>query len=533
MNNPIVSIIVPTRNSSSTLEALLCSVKEQTYKNIEIIIVDQSSSDTTLEIAKLFLTEVVTLPASKFYTPPTKSRNVGAQHAKGSILYHLDSDMEISRELIKEVVEKFKTNKNLGALVVHEVDLTKGFWSKAKALERKCYWGNQNIESARIVKTDIFEKVGGYDENISSGEDFDIHRRYKEITAIGFCEEVVYHNLGQLNFFRLVKKKYFYGKTAVRYLKKHSESGVSLVKDQLVCFIYNYKLFLASPLIGFGTIVLKISELIFAGFGIISEKIGRNYLKFKSLIKVLFKIKNPFALRYNLKIFKGKYNKITLNNHLTFKIRGGESDIKEIVKINLLEEYPKEFFKNINPKGVVLDIGAHIGSFSLMMNKLFPKVKIYSIEPMADNYDLLIENIKINDAENNIIPIKIGVSNYDGIGSFEIFEDMDSGHLVTNKDKNKNIKEKVEIVRMKSLFEKLNIEEVDVIKIDIEGEEYKILPDMIEIFKKIKNITLEYHQILNNKMVFPCGDKNITHTLTNAGFKQIYKTKNIMIWEKI
>jgi glycosyltransferase involved in cell wall biosynthesis len=263
--NTLLSIILPTRNSSKTLEACLLSIRNQTYKNIEIIMVDQESSDPSVEIASKFNVKIITISKPLFYTPPTKSRNVGVENSNGEILYHLDSDMELAPGLIEESVKILYDNPNIGALIVHEVDMVNGFWSKVKAFERKCYWGNDNIESARIVKREIFNEVRGYDENISSGEDFDIHKRYKEVTEITFCRNTVLHNLGYLNFNKLIMKKYNYGKTAKLYFAKNNTSGLSILKEQFLCYFKNYKDFLRSPILGFSAIILKLMEFT-AGF---------------------------------------------------------------------------------------------------------------------------------------------------------------------------------------------------------------------------------------------------------------------------
>jgi probable beta-1,3-galactosyltransferase len=58
MKNPLVSVIIPTYNSSRTLEKCLKSIKNQTYKNIEIIVVDNNSIDNTKEIAKKYTGKV-------------------------------------------------------------------------------------------------------------------------------------------------------------------------------------------------------------------------------------------------------------------------------------------------------------------------------------------------------------------------------------------------------------------------------------------------------------------------------------------
>ncbi len=203
MKKPLISIIIPTFNSEKHLERCLLSLQKQTYTNIEIILVDQESSDKTREIAKKYHVTLISVPRPKFYSPPSKSRNIGAKSANGIIFYHLDSDMEASAKLLQEIVEKFQ-NKKLGALIVNEIDITKGFWSKCKALERRTYAGNEHVAGARVVRRELFEKIGGYDETISSGEDFDITKQYKKYATVAYCVNPVYHNLGELNFFTLV-----------------------------------------------------------------------------------------------------------------------------------------------------------------------------------------------------------------------------------------------------------------------------------------------------------------------------------------
>src|SRR3990172_9382448 len=172
--NILVSIIIPTFNSERFLDKCLKAIKNQNYPFYEIIVVDQQSTDRTIDIAKKYKATIIPTKKPKFYSPPSKSRNMGAKVAKGEYLYHLDSDMEVSKNLFQEVVSIFKTRGEIGGIMVYEKDKTKGFFSKCKALERRCYKGNDDIDAARIVRKKIFEKVNGYDEEISSGEDFAI-----------------------------------------------------------------------------------------------------------------------------------------------------------------------------------------------------------------------------------------------------------------------------------------------------------------------------------------------------------------------
>lgn len=244
----------------------LASVKNQTYKHIELIVVDQGSTDNTPKIAKKFGAKVLSRPRPKFYSPPSKSRNIGFLSSHGEILVHLDSDMELTPKLIQEAVNILSKSK-YGALVIHEIDKAKGFWSKCKALERRCYWGNLDIEAARIVKREVYQKVKGYDEKLNSGDDLNVHKRYMQITRVGFCKNILYHNIGDLNFMKLMLKKFNYGKTSQKYIKRTGDNLGIYFFEEYVCFFKNYQLLLENPLIGIGMIFLKTSELFFGFLG--------------------------------------------------------------------------------------------------------------------------------------------------------------------------------------------------------------------------------------------------------------------------
>src|SRR3989344_4063933 len=88
-NKPKVSVIVPTRNSAKFLETCLKSIRNQTYKNIELIVVDNNSSDKTKKIAKKYADKV-------FNFGPERSAqvNFGVENSDGQYVYKVDSDFE-------------------------------------------------------------------------------------------------------------------------------------------------------------------------------------------------------------------------------------------------------------------------------------------------------------------------------------------------------------------------------------------------------------------------------------------------------
>lgn len=264
-----ISVIIPTYNSEKFIENCLNAIKNQSYKKFEVIIVDQKSTDNTVKIAKKFKAKIILVDKPKFYSPPSKSRNIGAKSAKGDIYFHLDSDMQPSKLLFEEIVDLFAKDKKTGALIVHEEDITDGFWSECKALERRCYWGDTSIESARVVRASIFKKIGGYDESISSGEDFDTQSKYQKVCEVGFCKNVVYHNLKGLNLKKDLIKKFNYGKTASQYFEKSKRSGGSILKTEFKMFIINYRLLLKQPIKAFGMLFMKALEFGVGGVGYI------------------------------------------------------------------------------------------------------------------------------------------------------------------------------------------------------------------------------------------------------------------------
>lgn len=267
---PLVSIVIPTRDSERTIGICLESIKRQNYPRIEVIVVDQESRDNTLDVCRKYGVKVITIPRTTLYTPPTKSRNEGTKIAKGKYLLHLDSDMELMQELIKECAYMLERS-DAGAVVIHEIDVVEGFWGRCKALERKCVVGDPYLEGARFVKKEIFDDVGGYDEALSFGEDWDIHQRYTDITKIQYAKSVIKHHSGHISFLVQVKKKYNYGKTANRYIRKYPRES----RKQLflrTAYFRNWRLLANDPIPAVGFIFIKLCEYYATGLGLLASK---------------------------------------------------------------------------------------------------------------------------------------------------------------------------------------------------------------------------------------------------------------------
>lgn len=102
MNSPLVSIILPCYNSERYLEQTLASLRQQSYKNIEIIAVDDGSTDRTRDILRAQDTRMTIVGGS--HRGASAARNVGLQHANGSWIQFLDSDDILSHNKIESQV---------------------------------------------------------------------------------------------------------------------------------------------------------------------------------------------------------------------------------------------------------------------------------------------------------------------------------------------------------------------------------------------------------------------------------------------
>lgn len=276
-NNTLVSIIITTKNSSEFIGNCLKSIKYQSYKNIEIIIVDNNSKDDTKKIA-LKYTKLL------FNKGPERNiqRNYGASKSKGEYLLFIDSDMELSKAVVADCVRQVesykvsKVNKVFGGIIIPEESFGEGFWAKCKALERSFYVGVDWIEAARFFRKQIFNEFKGFDTNLISGEDWDLNQRIKSKYKISRIESFIKHNEGKLKLIFLLKKKMYYGTKLSNYASKEEnrkdfKNQSSIVKRYKLFFSDPKRLF-SNPIIGMGMLFMKTSEFTAVGLGYVLKK---------------------------------------------------------------------------------------------------------------------------------------------------------------------------------------------------------------------------------------------------------------------
>ena len=237
------------------------SVRRQTYANIDVVVVDNYSRDRTREIAEQFAVRVV---SSKGGT--SKARNDGAGLAKGNFILSLDSDMELTSDVVNECIAKVA--EGFDAVIIPEVSVGEGFWAKCKALEKRCYIGDDTIEAARFFKKKVFDKIGGYDPRLGLGEDWDFSQRISKAGyRIGRINSVIKHNEGRLSLQETMLKKHSYGKTLERYRKKHPKEVKRQLRLVRPAYTRNWRILVKDPVHALGMLFMKACEFGAAGLG--------------------------------------------------------------------------------------------------------------------------------------------------------------------------------------------------------------------------------------------------------------------------
>lgn len=174
------------------------------------------------------------------------------------------------------------------------------------------------------------------------------------------------------------------------------------------------------------------------------------------------------------------------------------------------------FFDELfNEEIVIVDLGACRGEFTNEMNKLFKIKKAILVEANPTNFKILkkqenyiLYNKAISDKSDNII---------------EFYEDTNSpynGSLLFNYFN--GVPHQISTISLEDIIKENNLEYIDLLKIDIEGSEYEIMPKINdEIYSKIKQITVEFHDFIDIDLKIKT--KNIIYQMESLGFSTMSK----------
>lgn len=203
---PLVSIIIPVYNRLAELQACLGSVRRLNYSNLEIIVVDDcSSQDPMAAVSAQF--PAVRVLRHRQNAGAAQSRNDGARAARGEYLFFLDSDTAVHPELIRELVRSFINFPRAGlvAPMIYYHGERQRIWYAGATVSlltsQAHYRGinewdrgqfpvgvlvNGHAPTAAMVRADIFQRIGGFDSSPDFYMGFEEPDLAKRIEKAGF-----------------------------------------------------------------------------------------------------------------------------------------------------------------------------------------------------------------------------------------------------------------------------------------------------------------------------------------------------------
>ncbi len=210
----MISVVIAMYNAMDVIEPCLKSIYSSNYKDFEVIIVDDGSTDNSVDIVKKYPCRLIELDKN---SGPATARNVGVENSRGDIIFFVDSDTEMDENALQEAANTFKENPDIyGVVGISGIkSLRKGLAPNYNALENYYYISKGNGKYVNFfstqfgsIKKDIFNEVGGFDENFKSAdiEDIEFGSRIPEGKIYANKNIIIGHNFP---LFKSILKKYF------------------------------------------------------------------------------------------------------------------------------------------------------------------------------------------------------------------------------------------------------------------------------------------------------------------------------------
>lgn len=142
---------------------------------------------------------------------------------------------------------------------------------------------------------------------------------------------------------------------------------------------------------------------------------------------------------------------------------------------------------------IIFDIGANVGTTSIILSCEFPNATIYAFEPHPENYKCLLENISAYSRQDKILPYNIGFSGENKpMSMIKTIQEGNSGHYSTIPLIKHDNYIDVNMTTLNDFISSNNIAKIDILKIDCEGAEYDILYNL-NYYDIIKSFHIEFH----------------------------------------
>src|SRR5438552_9920334 len=265
--HPLVSVIIPTKNSGRTIRACLESVRAQTYRNFEIVVVDNFSTDSTVRIAKEYADLVLLAGPER-----TSQVKQGAANSKGDFIYKIDSDFVLEPSVLEKAVKVALEEKAVGVVIPNLSYPKISFWSEVRFIERLSYVGSKQIEAARFFRHDVYDAVGGHDGTLVAYEEHDLHNKVSRLGKIVRIQGASEWHIGEPKHLAdIVITSWYYGKTAIRYVRLYPHIAATQILPVRRSFLNQRKMFLHRPKLLLGLVIYETAKYLSGLFGLLAQ----------------------------------------------------------------------------------------------------------------------------------------------------------------------------------------------------------------------------------------------------------------------
>ena len=224
---PLVTVVIPNYNYAKYLPDCLTAILSQSYPHLEIIFVDDGSTDDSIVIAQTYSDKVYIIPNE--HSGVNSARNLGIRNANGKYIAFCDSDDVWLSTKIELQVNFLEKNPECG-LVYSGIQIVTEDLAFIETVDAKDA-GDCSKEfikrpgeaivllgaSTALIRGNLVKEIGGFDESLNGpGEDLDFFRRISEKTTINFIDDhLVMYRQHQISASRVSSEKYYDGNRKV------------------------------------------------------------------------------------------------------------------------------------------------------------------------------------------------------------------------------------------------------------------------------------------------------------------------------
>ena len=258
---PLVSVVVPIKDSIRTVEACLASIKAQTWEPLELVVIDNFSTDGTWEVVQRYADH-----AEQAGPERSAQRNLGIERAKGPWILWIDADMELPPSIIERAMD-LALEEEADGVFIPEVTVGDGYWTACRALERSCCVEEILVQSPRLVRRDYLRRTGGFLEALSGTEDAELRSRMiRDGCRLAWIPDLIIHDEGRMSLGFIWSKRYYYGRGLRKYRAEHPGVLSEQAGSAVSAYRKHWRRLAAKPSVAAGVVSLRAGE--FAAYGI-------------------------------------------------------------------------------------------------------------------------------------------------------------------------------------------------------------------------------------------------------------------------